>query len=444
MKVALHTLGCKLNSAETSTLGKHFVERGFEVVGMDEPVDVFVLNTCSVTGRADRECRQLVRRALRHSPQAYVAVVGCYAQLQPQEIASIEGVDLVLGSKEKLDLLSHAGGFQKQGSAKILVSPVGEVTNFAVASSAGFGDRTRAFLKVQDGCDYNCAFCTIPLARGESRSILVQDILSQAREIVEGGYKEIVLTGVNVGDYGRKIGTNLVTLLRALAAVDGLERIRVSSIEPNLLTDELLEFWFSESKLCKHWHIPLQSGSDDVLRGMRRRYLTNLYAGRVGRIKSAVPQAGIGADVIVGFPGETETLFGDTYRFLLDLPVTYLHVFTYSERPNTDAKNFPNPVEPRIRADRSERLRMLSLRKRRAFFESRVGTESQVLFESQKYRGWSTGLTGEYIRVDVPAVWDLTNQILSVKITEAFEEGCRGEIVSHESIRQPTIKHLVA
>ncbi|MGB2867024.1 MAG: tRNA (N(6)-L-threonylcarbamoyladenosine(37)-C(2))-methylthiotransferase MtaB [Bacteroidota bacterium] len=444
MKVALHTLGCKLNFAETSTLGKRFVERGFEVVGIDEPADVFVLNTCSVTERADRECRQLVRRARRNSPQAYIAVVGCYAQLRPQEIASIEGVDLVLGSKEKFDLVSLAAGFQKQGSARILVSPVEEVRNFGVASSAGFGDRTRAFLKVQDGCDYSCAFCTIPLARGESRSIPVQDVVSQAREIVEDGYKEIVLTGVNVGDYGKKIDTSLLSLVRALSGVDGLERIRVSSIEPNLLTDELLDFWFAEPKLCKHWHIPLQSGSDTILRSMRRRYLKDVYADRVERIKSAVPHAGVGADVIVGFPGETEALFRETYGFLADLPVTYLHVFTYSERPNTDAGNLPNPVEPRVRSDRSELLRMLSLRKRRSFFESRMGSESLVLFESQKNREWSTGLTGEYIRVDVASSRDLTNQILSVKIKEAFEDACRGEITRQENIHEPEIQHLVA
>lgn len=428
-RVALHTLGCKLNSAETATIGRQFRERGFQVVDIDEPADVCVINTCSVTERADRECRQIVRRALRHSPNAYVAVVGCYAQLQPQEIAAIEGVDLILGAKEKFNLFQHADDFRKKSRPKIAVTPIEQVDTFAAASSVDFPDRTRAFLKIQDGCDYNCSFCTIPLARGESRSVSVSEIVRQAQDIVQQGFKEIVLTGVNVGDYGKKVGTNLLSLLQELVTIRELRRVRISSIEPNLLTDELLEFWLAEEKLCKHFHIPLQSGTDDVLKQMRRRYRTDWYANRVERIKSAVPDAGIGVDVIAGFPGETEDLFEATYRFLNELPVSYLHVFTYSERPNTYAATMPNHVEPRVRFERSERLRILSLKKRRAFYESFVGKTVDVLFESKLRSGVQTGLTGQYVRVNVPSSQDVTNQILPVWITSADHEACEGRIL---------------
>ncbi|MBI5463982.1 MAG: tRNA (N(6)-L-threonylcarbamoyladenosine(37)-C(2))-methylthiotransferase MtaB, partial [Ignavibacteriales bacterium] len=332
-RVALHTLGCKLNAAETSTLGKQFVEQGYGVVEIDEPADVVVINTCSVTERADRECRQLVRRALRHSPNAFVAIVGCYAQLQPHELASIPGVDVVLGTQEKFNLLHHVGNATKKERTEVFVRPIQEATSVSFASTAGFGDRTRSFLKVQDGCDYGCTFCTIPLARGESRSIAIADVVSEARVIAEQGYQEVVLTGVNVGDYGKKTGSSLLALLRQLVEVNGIERIRISSIEPNLLNDDLLEFWFSERKICKHWHIPLQGGSNEILRSMRRRYTRSWYEDRVSKIKRAIPDAGIGADVMTGFPGEDVALFQESYDFLLHLPLTYLHVFTFSERP---------------------------------------------------------------------------------------------------------------
>ncbi len=428
-RVALHTLGCKLNFAETSTIGRQFVERGYEVVDIDQPAEVCVINTCSVTERADRECRQIVRRALRHSPQAFVIVVGCYAQLQPKEIASIPGVDLVLGTKEKFELFRYAESFQKVGTAKALVAPVNELNDFNAASSAGFCERTRAFLKIQDGCDYGCAFCTIPLARGASRSVAIVEALAQAKSIAEAGYKEIVLTGVSVGDYGRKINSSLVELLRQLVALEGLERLRISSIELNLLDDELLEFWLSNPKLCKHFHIPLQGGSDELLKAMRRRYLTSSYADRVDAIKAACPGAAIGADLIVGFPGETDPLFEETYRFLVDLPISYLHVFTYSERPNTVAVRMPNHVEPRIRFERSEMLRILSAKKRRAFYESFAGTAVDVLFEAEKERGWMTGLSSEYVRVHVPTTDNLVNQIKRVRIQHIESEGCIGELI---------------
>ncbi len=425
-RVALHTLGCKLNFAETSTIGRQFRAQGYQLVEIDEPADVCVINTCSVTERADRECRQIVRRALRHSPNAYVVVVGCYAQLQPEEIASIEGVDLVLGAKEKFDLFNFTRDFQKQSHPEIYVTPIEQVDNFGHASSAGFADRTRAFLKIQDGCDYNCAFCTIPLARGSSRSVPIEGIVAQAREVTRQGYQEIVLTGVNVGDYGKKIGTNLLALLRELVRIEDLKRIRVSSIEPNLLSDELMDFWLGSEKICKHFHLPLQAGTDEVLKKMRRRYITGWYANRVERIKAADPDAGIGVDVIVGFPGETEELFEQTYRFLNELPVSYLHVFTYSERPNTAAVAFPNPVEPRIRFTRSEMLRNLSVRKRRAFYQSFVGKTVDVLFESDHESGLVTGLTSEYVRVKVRTNQQLVNRLLPVTLVGADHEACEG------------------
>jgi threonylcarbamoyladenosine tRNA methylthiotransferase MtaB len=428
-RVALHTLGCKLNAAETATIGRQFLERGFQVVEIDEQADVCVINTCTVTERADRECRQIVRRALRHSPGAYVAVVGCYAQLQPETIAAIEGVDLVLGTQEKFDLFRYTADFRKQPQTRIVVSPIEQIETFRAASSADASDRTRAFLKIQDGCDYTCSFCTIPRARGESRSVSIEEIVSQAQTIVRDGYKEIVLTGVNVGDYGKKIGTNLLSLLRALVSLQDLERIRISSIEPNLLTDEVLDFWLSTEKLCKHFHLPLQSGTNHLLKQMRRRYGKEWYAKRVERIKSALPDAAIGADVIVGFPGETDSLFEATYQFLNELPVSYLHVFTYSQRPHTPAASYPNQVEPRIRFERSERLRNLSVKKRRAFYESFLGKTVDVLFESELRRGTQTGLTSQYVRVHVPWQHNLTNRILPVRVTAVNPDACTGYLV---------------
>jgi threonylcarbamoyladenosine tRNA methylthiotransferase MtaB len=428
-KVAVHTLGCKLNFAESSTIARQFRNRGYEVVGIDEPADVCVINTCSVTERADRECRQIVRRALRHSPNAYVIVAGCYAQLRPEQLAAIPGVDLVLGTSEKLDIFNYSSDFIKSDCSRTFVAPIGNTDSFLAASSADSKDRTRAFLKVQDGCDYSCAFCTIPLARGASRSTPISSIVSQAQALVMEGYQEIVLTGVNVGDYGSKIGTSLVELLRRLVLIESLSRIRVSSIEPNLLTDDLLSFWASNSKLCKHFHIPLQGGNDGVLKGMRRRYLRDQYRNRIDLIRSLMPSAGIGADVIAGFPGETDALFEETCRFLVDLPISYLHVFTYSERPNTAALSMMGKVEPRIRFQRSEMLRNLSLRKRKVFHDSLVGTTRLVLFEGKLSTGEWTGLTEEYARVRIKSDSNLSNQIVRVRITQSDEEECIGSLV---------------
>ncbi|MGA3286550.1 MAG: tRNA (N(6)-L-threonylcarbamoyladenosine(37)-C(2))-methylthiotransferase MtaB [Bacteroidota bacterium] len=436
-RIALHTLGCKLNYAETAAIGKQFTSRGYIVVGLDDPADVVVINSCSVTSQADRECRQLVRRAIRHSPDAFVAVVGCYAQLQSEQIAGINGVDLVLGTQDKFSLLDFIDTEKKKNHANVVVSCIDD-NNFGLASSAGFEDRTRAFLKVQDGCDYRCTYCTIPQARGRSRSTTIVEIVRQAREAVGLGYKEIVLTGVNVGDYGKNDGTNLLALLKQLVTVDGLMRIRISSVEPNLLTDELLDFWFANDILCHHWHIPLQSGSNTILRKMRRRYLTGVYAERVERIKSNVPTAGIGSDVIVGFPGESDALFNETCNFLNDIPISYFHIFSYSERPNTPAAAFDKKIDPQIKAKRSKKLRQLGIQKRHMFYETFVGKTVPVLFESAHLDGTLSGLTEEYVRVDVKSNADLTNTIVNVTIKEAFSEKCIGMIA--EPNRIPAIR----
>jgi threonylcarbamoyladenosine tRNA methylthiotransferase MtaB len=424
-RIAFHTLGCKLNYAETAAIGKQFLGNGYTVVDIDDPADVVVINSCSVTLHAERECRQIVRRALRHSPNAFVAVVGCYAQLQSDHIAAMDGVDLVLGSQDKFSLLDLIHDGKKKKHPDILVSCLSE-NNFTFASSAGFEDRTRAFLKVQDGCDYSCSYCTIPIARGKSRSTTIIEILRQAREAVELGYKEIVLTGVNVGDYGRNDGSNLLGLLKELVTLDGLLRIRISSIEPNLLTDELLDFWFSHDKVCHHWHIPLQSGSDEILRRMRRRYLTGVYAERIEKIKSAVPSAGIGTDVIVGFPGESDDLFKETCTFLQNLPVSYFHIFSYSERPMTSAAESTQKVHPKIKAERSKILHQMGVHKRQTFYESFIGKTIPVLFESKHPDNTISGLTEEYVRVDVKSNSSETNIIKHVLITEAFSEHCIG------------------
>lgn len=445
-KVAVHTLGCKLNFAESSTIARQFQQKGYEVVGIDEPADVCVINTCSVTERADRECRQVVRRALRHSPNAYVIVAGCFAQLRPEQLAAIPGVDLVLGTSEKFNIFEYGFDFIKSECSRTFVSPIKNADSFLSASSMGSNERTRAFLKVQDGCDYSCAFCTIPLARGASRSAAISTIVSQVEATVSEGYQEIVLTGVNVGDYGSKIGSSLVELVRELVLVKGLARIRISSIEPNLLTDELVSFWATNPKLCKHFHIPLQGGNDSLLKGMRRRYLTDLYRSRIDMIRKLIPSAGIGADVIAGFPGETDAIFDETYRFLVDLPLSYLHVFTYSERPDTVALTMAGRVEPRVRFERSEMLRNLSVRKRKIFHESLVGSVRDVLFEEQLSTGEWTGLTGEYARVRVKSELDMSNEIMQVKLEHAQEEDCTGTLVENSfatsSLNPPTFSEV--
>jgi threonylcarbamoyladenosine tRNA methylthiotransferase MtaB len=432
-RIAFHTLGCKLNYAETAAMGKQFTTHGYTVVDMEEPADVVVINTCSVTAQADRECRHIVRKALRHSPDAFIAVVGCSAQLHAQQLADIHGVDLVVGSQDKFSLFRFVDQEKKKNHADILVSCIDD-QRIGSASSAGFEDRTRAFLKVQDGCDFHCTYCTVPLARGGSRSVNLAEIVLQAREAVALGYKEIVLTGVNVGDYGRKNGTTLLALLQQLVLIDGLVRIRISSIEPNLLTDELLDFWTTQDKVCNHWHIPLQSGSDSVLRAMKRRYSSGLYAERVAKIKSLIPNAGIGADVIVGFPGENDILFEETHKFLNDLPVSYFHIFTYSERPNTLAATLNGKNDSRVKMERSKILRQLGNQKRQKFYDTFVGKTVPVLLESAQPDGSISGLTEEYVRVVVKAPQRLTNTIVRVTMKEACTDKCIGTLAESTRI----------
>jgi threonylcarbamoyladenosine tRNA methylthiotransferase MtaB len=427
--VSLHTLGCKLNFAETSMLGKQFVDRGFDVVAFGTPADVCVINTCSVTERADRECRQMVRKAVRSSHDPFVVVTGCYAQLEPEEVALISGVDLVLGAREKFDIFDYLDGLEKKLYPHVVVSDIDTVDNFGVSYTTEVGERTRAFLKVQDGCDYNCSFCTIPLARGASRSQTLEASVMQARTLVSQGFKEITLTGVNVGDYGKSSDADLFRLLRELVRVDGLERIRISSIEPNLLTQEIIEFVASDPKMCNHFHIPLQSGCDEILHLMRRRYNTELYADLINRIRQTIPECGIGVDVIVGFPGETEEHFQTTLRYIDELPVSYLHVFTYSERPNTPASAFTGKLEPKIRFKRNEILRAIGMKKKHDFYRNHIGRTVKVLVESDIDGDLRFGFTDNYVRVGLPAALVNPNEIVPVKISGIQYDKCVGTIV---------------
>ena len=426
-RVALHTLGCKLNYAETSAIGERFRANGFDLTELGQDSDVVLINSCSVTENADRECRQLVRRALRKNPDACVIVTGCYAQLKPEEIASIEGVDYVLGSSEKFRIFDLVDSFSKLDTPQVAVGEIAHETGFGPAFSAEADSRTRAFLKVQDGCDYNCSFCTIPLARGGSRSQPEEDVIRQATELVQRGYQEIVLTGVNTGDYGKRDGGSLYDLLCRLHDVEGIHRLRISSIEPNLLTDSVIELAASSDRMMPHFHVPLQSGSDMILGKMRRRYRSGDYRDRVEKIIAAMPDAGIGVDVIVGFPGEGEEEFGTTYDFLHALPVAYFHVFTYSERQNTPARDFENPVPVGRRRERTRMLRSLSEKKRRAFAEEYIGSVRPVLLEAERADGIVQGYTDNYIRISVPG--GTGERIVDVKLREWDGEVVRGEIV---------------
>ncbi|HEX9007052.1 MAG TPA: tRNA (N(6)-L-threonylcarbamoyladenosine(37)-C(2))-methylthiotransferase MtaB [Bacteroidota bacterium] len=427
-RVALHTLGCKLNYAETSSLGRQFLQHGYDIVEFGTPADVHVINTCSVTARADQECRQVIRRALRTSPESFVIVTGCYAQLQPGTLAAIDGVDLVLGSSEKFSLFELAGDMRKLSCARVHVADVAGSPPFGPAYTTEAGGRTRAFLKVQDGCDYSCSFCTIPRARGASRSQPLDECLTQAQALASEGFKEIVLTGVNVGDYGRKFSLHLLDLLEGLAAVPGLDRIRISSIEPNLLTREVLDLISGNSLFCRHFHIPLQSGSDRILRLMRRRYDTGDYRRLIEQIRLKLPQAGIGVDVIVGFPGETEDNFLETHAFLRDLAVSYLHVFTYSERPGTPAVALEGSVPPEERSRRNSILRTLSEKKRQAFLEGLSGNSVPVLLENEIDEGLRYGLTDSYARVGVPADGTAENTMVRVRVTDVRPGYCVGRL----------------
>ncbi len=397
-RVALHTLGCRLNYAETSTVGERFRRRGFEVVEFSDRPDVVFINSCTVTQNADRECRQIVRRALRSNPEACVIVTGCYAQLRPEEIASIEGVDYVLGSREKFRIDELVQQFRKVPVPQIHVGDLSDADDFGPAHTGEGDSRTRAFLKVQDGCDYNCSFCTIPLARGASRSQPIDEVVRSARQLVRSGYREIVLTGVNTGDYGRKDGTNLARLLESLHEVEGLRRLRISSIEPNLLTGEIIGIVSQSPLMPAHFHIPLQSGSDEILGRMRRRYRSDSYRRLIEDIRTELPDCGIGIDVIVGFPGETDEQFAETIEFLQGIEPSYLHVFTYSERENTPAAGFGEPVDVACRRDRTTRLRSLSDLFRRSFAERFRGTIRPVLAEGGP-GGSRLGYTDNFIRV---------------------------------------------
>ena len=425
--VAFHTLGCKLNFAETSTIARDFADKGFAKVGFNEPADVYVINTCSVTENADRETKTIVRSALKQNPDAFVVVVGCYAQLKPGEVSNIEGVDLVLGATEKFKVTEYLNDLTKKDFGEVHSCEIDEADFFV--GSYSIGDRTRAFLKVQDGCDYKCTYCTIPLARGISRSDALENVLQNAREIAAQGIKEIVLTGVNVGDYGKgEFGNKrhehtFLDLIKALDEVEGIHRLRISSIEPNLLKDETIQFVAKSKRFVPHFHIPLQSGSNQLLGLMKRRYNRELYAERVASIKKHMPHACIGVDVIVGFPGETEELFLETYNFLNELPISYLHVFTYSERPNTEADTMPGIVPIKERKRRNKMLRILSVKKQRAFYESQLGNTLEVLYEGENKGGYITGFTQNYVRVKTYWNPELVNSTQTVTLKDIDEDG---------------------
>jgi len=407
--VAFYTLGCKLNFSETSTIGRTLTDSGYGKVPFEKGADVYVINTCSVTDHADRKCKKLVREALRHNPEAFVAIIGCYAQLKPQEIASIPGVDLVLGAAEKFNIEQYLTDTRKKEVAEVKDGKIKEVLEYH--SSYSLGDRTRTFLKVQDGCDYFCSFCTIPLARGSSRSDKIVNVVAEAEKIVASGIKEIVLTGVNTGDFGVNSGESFFDLLVALEKVDGLERLRISSIEPNLLSNEIIELAAASDVIVPHFHIPLQSGNDELLNAMRRKYDTALYTSRIEKIKQLMPHACIGVDVIVGFPGETHEHFLSTYKYLNELDISYLHVFTYSERANTTAIKMKGRVKQSDRHDRNKMLTILSDKKRRHFYEQQLGKTVKVLWEAENDHDTMYGFSDNYVRVKTKYDPMLVNEI---------------------------------
>jgi len=426
-KVAFYTLGCKLNFSETSTIARNFQDEGFERVGFGEKADIYVINTCSVTANADKRFKTIAKSALRLNEQAFLIAVGCYAQLKPEELAAVDGVDLVLGATEKFNVTQYINDLTKNEIGEVHSCEISQA-DFYVGSYS-IGDRTRAFLKVQDGCDYKCTYCTIPLARGISRSDTLENVLKKAREISEKGIKEIVLTGVNIGDYGKgefgdkKHEHTFFELVKALDTIQGINRLRISSIEPNLLKDETIDFVANSNSFVPHFHIPLQSGSDTLLKMMKRRYLRKTYTNRVSKIKKIMPNACIGVDVIVGFPGETDELFLETYNYLNNSDISYLHVFTYSERPNTEAVTFDNIVPKNIRNKRSKMLRGLSVKKRRAFYESQLNQKLTVLFESENKEGYIHGFTENYIKVKTLWNPELVNTLHEIQLTEIDTDG---------------------
>tara|TARA_B100000686_G_scaffold246154_1_gene255521 strand:- start:3884 stop:5179 length:1296 start_codon:yes stop_codon:yes gene_type:complete len=411
--IAFHTLGCKTNYSETSSISREIIKSGFEKVGYNELADIYVLNTCSVTENANKDARKFVRKAKRNNPNATIVVIGCYAQLKPDEIGEIDGVDMVLGAKEKFDLINHLDGLELNKGTKILNSKIEYVSNFK--SSYSLGERTRSYLKVQDGCNYSCSFCTIPLARGKSRNDTIQNTIQVAKKIATTEVKEIVLTGINIGDYGNGSDESFSDLIKEMDSLIGIDRIRISSIEPNLLSNEIIELSASSKKLMPHFHIPLQSGSDNILKAMRRRYDTNLYSDLITNIKVKIPDVAIGVDVMVGFPGETESDFISTYNFIKKLDISYLHVFTYSERPNTDALNIDKIVSIEKRRERSKKLHLLSEQKLLKFYDQFIGQKRPVLFESIK-NGLLIGHSDNYIKIRSKGSPDLINTIQNVEL----------------------------
>ncbi len=426
-KVAFHTLGCKLNFSETSTISRDFDPSSFEKVAFDDYADIYVINTCSVTENADKRLKSLVNKVISQNSKGFVAVIGCYAQLQPEAIAELNGVDLVLGATEKFNLKEYITDFSKNEISEVHSCEISEAKMYEASYS--IGDRTRAFLKVQDGCDYKCTYCTIPKARGISRSDSLENILVNAKKIASQGIKEIVLTGVNIGDYGKgefgnkKHQHTFLDLIKALDRLDSVKRFRISSIEPNLLSTEIISFVSKSKNFVPHFHIPLQSGSDRILKNMKRRYLSSLYNDRINKIKKLLPNSCIGADVIVGFPGETEEDFLKTFNFIRDSEISYLHVFTYSERPNTEAVLIKNYVRPEIRSKRSKILRGLSIKKRRTFYESQLGRILTVLFESENKKGYIYGFTENYVRVRGPWNPTLANTLNKIKLVSIDSSG---------------------
>ena len=426
-KVAYYTQGCKLNFSETSTISRQLSKEGYQKVDFKEVADVYVINTCAVTENADKECKRIVRSALKTSPDAFIVVVGCYAQLKPEQISEIDGVDLVLGATEKFKLNHYLNDLSKKSHTEIHSCEIDDANFFVDAYS--IGDRTRAFLKVQDGCDYKCTYCTIPLARGISRSDKLENVLNNARSISERGIQEIVLTGVNIGDYGKgefgnkKHQHTFLDLVKSLDKVEGINRLRISSIEPNLLKNETIEFVAKSKAFVPHFHIPLQSGSDDILKKMKRRYLSDLYVDRVNTIKTLMPHCCIGVDVIVGFPGETEEHFLETYTFLNELDISYLHVFSYCERANTEAAEMDNPIDKNLRHKRSKMLRVLSAKKKRQFYEQQKGSQRMVLFESENKDGFMYGFTENYVRVKTPFNEQWINQLKPTTLNTIDEDG---------------------
>ncbi len=426
-KVAFYTLGCKLNFSETSTIARNFTNEGFDRVDFEEVADIYIINTCSVTENADKQFKQVVKKAMKLNDKAFVVAVGCYAQLKPEDLASVDGVDLVLGATEKFKITDYINDLSKNDRGEVHSCEI-EEADFYVGSYS-IGDRTRAFLKVQDGCDYKCTYCTIPLARGISRSDALENVLKNAYEISQQGIKEIVLTGVNIGDYGKgefgnkKHEHTFLDLVKALDEVDGIERLRISSIEPNLLKNETIEFVSQSRTFVPHFHIPLQSGSNEILGKMKRRYQREVYAERVAKIRELMPHACIGVDVIVGFPGETDAHFLETYHFLNDMDISYLHVFTYSERDNTEATEMEGIIPMNIRSKRSKMLRGLSVKKRRVFYESQIGSKRTVLFEGENKEGYIHGFTENYVKVKTPWNPELVNTLHEIKLTHIDEDG---------------------